>query len=84
MGQRAWKLMVGENMSQQLEFPASKAGSIQLISEGKLAWVVQLKEDDVFLVCLLIAANIDTFYVSCVGFEGGDLPDYVKPMKRGE
>lgn len=76
-------------MSQQLEMPVSQVNSI-VFSPTQHAWIVSLNETSdegiettsVDLTCNLIAANVDTFYVSCEKVSGDDLPDYVKPMPK--
>ena len=70
-------------MAQQLQFPASEVFSIDFSPTPKPSWLVNIA-GEVTLVCPLIAANVDTFYVSCDEVLNGDLPDYVKPMERDE
>lgn len=78
-------------MSQELEFPVSQINSV-IFSPTQRTWIVSLNEmlgegieaTSIDLVCNLIAANIDTFYVSCEEVIGGELPHYVRPMKRDE
>ena len=75
-------------MTQELEFPADKVDTVELRSDGAYIlrgkfWVIGLEGGETFLGCLLVAANVDTFYVSCEHITG-NLPDYVKPMKRDE
>ena len=75
-------------MSQQLQFPADKVDTVEWRSDGAYVlrgkfWVVGLEGGEAFLGCHLIAANVDTFYVSCQHITG-DLPDYVKPFERDE
>ena len=75
--------VVGGNVSQQLEFPTSEVFSIEFSPTPKPTWLVSIV-GGATLVCPLIAANVDTFYVSCDEVLDGNLPDYVKPFERNE
>jgi len=50
-------------MTQQLQFPVSKVKSIEFCEKSHI-WFVDIGA--FVLECSLIAANLETFYVSCV------------------
>ena len=73
-------------MTQQLEFSVSRVKSVEFCKKSHI-WFVDI--GPFVLECPLIAANVDTFYVSCEAYQQvqpGDLDlfDYVKPMERDE
>jgi len=70
-------------MPQEIEMPVNKVDSIEFRPKMGL-WVISLEEGNIFLNCSIIGANADMLYASCESILGGDLPDYVKPMKRNE
>ena len=70
-------------MSQQLEFPVGKVDTIEFRPKIP-AWVVCFEDECVYLECSLVAANLETMYVSCERMLGDTLPDYVVPMERDE
>lgn len=68
-------------MTQELQLPVANVFSIEFSATPDPAWLVEIA-GGVSLVCSLIAANLETFYVSCEDFIGDCLPDYVEPMER--
>ena len=71
-------------MAQQLQFPTSEVFSIEFSPTPQPVWLVSIS-GGATLACPLIAANVDTFYVSCEHITPDvPLPDYVKPMERDE
>ena len=68
-------------MTQQLAFPTSEVFSIDFSPTPVPCWLVNIA-GGVTLACPLIAANVDTFYVSCDEVLDSGLPDYVKPMPK--
>jgi len=88
VGRHTRNNMVGDEMSQELQFPVSKTVSVEFRSDGEYVkrgaiWVVGLVGGETYLGCSLIAANCETFYVACEDVFG-DLPAYVVPMERDE
>lgn len=68
-------------MTQELQLPVSRIDFVEFRSKIP-AWTVSLEDGNLLLDCSLIAANLQTVYVSCEAILGGDLPAYVVPMER--